>query len=436
MAKRTLGLGNAARAKKQKLEQEGKSKSPTPSGSEDTANQLTIELPETVDANDEIAQLRGLYKTYIDSERDSDLILNGIIHECDRLLREKVANTSGSKEDQVSAELPAMFYKIYAIALSELANFHTDDIDQVSEFFDASLERVNDGLEKYPTDIDLVFTKAKILINQIVLQYVSQLKLESSVEEAHIKNMDIKGKLDAALRVYESAEKKAKESEDYLAFNSEEYWDILEAVDDLLDIVDNFGRQEEEEEEEDEEDDEDNDEEDEDEEEEIELPETHPLYIIKTTDEYNQWWRDHTLTYLSNLKQLSNASPRLLREVNHRLGQSYLQEAEVPSSVFTTLRYDEDYSGIEELEGLSEDDAKRVAQELIIKALEYLKAAEDNDEPESWVNIAEAMISLANLYEVESKEQEQLYQDAEKILTKANNATNGKYQDALDNLLG
>ena len=49
---------------------------------------------------------------------------------------------------------------------------------------------------------------------------------------------------------------------------------------------------------------------------------------------------------------------RIKREVCHRLGQSYLQESEVPYLVFTTLKYDDEYDGIEELEGLTEKSPK------------------------------------------------------------------------------
>lgn len=425
MAKRTLGLGKAAKAKKQKTESElidnGKA------DSEEASNQLTVELPEEVDADDEISQLKGLYKAYINSERDNELIVNGIIHECDRLLRNQEEETF----------LPSTFYKIYAIALSELANFHTDDAKQIEEYFDASLERIDTGLEKYPNDVELLLTRAKILINQIVLQHVSHLKLSSKAEEANIKEL-----LDTALKVYELAEVKAAEASKFDIFNNFEYFDILEAVDDLLDIVDNFGKGELKENEEQEntkkskgENDEASDDEDDDEDEEIELDETHPLYPIKNTDEYNQWWRDHTVKYLENLNKIESPLESLVREVNQRLGQSYLQESEIPTNVYTTLKYDEDYAGLEELEGLTVAQAQEVAKDLIHKALEYLKKAEDKDEPESWVNIAEAMITLGNLYELDSKEQEQIYDEAEAILKKANNVTNGKYQDVLENLL-
>ena len=52
--------------------------------------------------------------------------LNGIIHECDRLLRE---NDSENKQP-----LPAVFHAIYAIALAELSKFHTEELDKVKEF--------------------------------------------------------------------------------------------------------------------------------------------------------------------------------------------------------------------------------------------------------------------------------------------------------------
>lgn len=424
MAKRTLGLSKAAKAKKQKTENElvGNEKG----HSEDSSNQLTVELPEEVDADDEISQLKGLYKAYTNSDRDNELIVNGIIHECDRLLRNQEEGSS----------LPATFYKIYSIALSELANFHTDDIKQIKEYFDASLDRIESGLEKYPDDVELLFTRSKILINQIVLQYVSQLKLSSEASEANVKEL-----LDTALKVYELAELKAGEMSKFETFNNDEYFDILEALDDLLDIVDNFGKEEVENEDDEEDkesknkDNETHEVDDDDEEEEIELDETHPLYPIKNTDEYNQWWRDHTVKYLDNLNKIASPSESLLREVNQRLGQSYLQESEIPTNVYTTLKYDEDYAGLEELEGMSIDQAQEIAKDLINKALEHLRKAEDKEEPESWVDIAEAMITLGNLYDLDSKEQEKLYDEAETILKKANNATNGKYQDVLENLL-
>ncbi|KGT70501.1 hypothetical protein MEK_01733 [Candida albicans 12C] len=420
MAKRTLGLAKAAKAKKQKKEQEHQEISASPDEESSSSNQLTIELPEEIDANDEISQLKGLHKTYLQSERDNELLVNGIIHECDRLLRE---NDSENKQP-----LPAVFHAIYAIALAELSKFHTEELDKVKEFFIAALERVESGLEKNPNDINLLVAKTKILLDQISLQYIAPLTLESDVKEL---DKEIDELLDAALSVYESVEARAKELKDYSIFDDSETLDILEALDDILDIVDNFGKENQGDDGSDEDDEEDDDEE----EKSVELAETHPLYKIKNSDKYDQWWRDHTHLYLDNLEKLENGSPELKREVCHRLGQSYLRESEVPYSVFTKLKYDDEYDGIEELEGLTEKEAQKISQELITKALDYLKQAKDEEDPETWVSIAEAMISLGNLYEVDSKEQEDLYLEAEKILKRANNVTNGKFQEELDNLL-
>ncbi|EGW33414.1 uncharacterized protein SPAPADRAFT_60771 [Spathaspora passalidarum NRRL Y-27907] len=208
---------------------------------------------------------------------------------------------------------------------------------------------------------------------------------------------------------------------------------MLTALDDFLDIVDNFGKDTLEGLDEDQE---------EDEIDEVELPFEHPLFAIRDDDMYNQWWRDHTHTFLENVDKHLEAKPdkkdelaHLRREICRRLGQSYLQEAEIPSSVFTSLSYDDDYKDEEELHGLTQEEAQVAAQELIARALKYLTQAEDKEEPETWVDIAEAMISLGNLYDVDSEEQESLYKDAEAILNKANNVTNGKYKDVLDNLL-
>ena len=122
----------------------------------------------------------------------------------------------------------------------------------------------------------------------------------------------------------------------------------------------------------------------------------------------------------------------LRKELSKRLGQSLLLEAEEPSNVFTTLTY---YSkGQTSLNGLSREEARNIGQDLLKKALEFLKVAQDEEEPDSWAAVAEAMISLGNMYDLDSDEQESIYKEAEEILTRANNATNGRYDKVLENL--
>ncbi|RLV95989.1 Enhancer of translation termination 1 [Spathaspora sp. JA1] len=420
MAKRTLGLGKAAKAKKQKIAETVESEIPEKSESPQLENELTIQLNEEVDPNDDFAQLKALYKTFTTSAKDSELVINGVIHECDRILR------NAEPKDVI----PDYFYIIYGLSLNELAKFHTENKEKLDEYFKAALERIEDGLAKYENNIGLLLAKSRILLNELTLVRVSPLTLESKAKEDEEKLSKL---LDDALQVYEQAEDKAEESAEYELFD-EDNLDLLTALDDLLDIVDNFGKDTLEGLDEDQEED--------DIEDEVDLPFDHPLVSIRDDDRYNQWWRDHTHTFLENVdKHLKKNSDKkdelahLRREICRRLGQSYLQEAELPSLVFTSLSYDDDYKDEEELHGLTSEEAQGAAQELIAQALKYLTQAEDKEEPETWVDIAEAMISLGNLYDVDSEEQESLYADAEAILNKANNVTNGKYKDVLDNLL-
>lgn len=435
--KRHLGLGKAAKSKKQKKDDSSEVEIP-----EQQSNEITVELNEEADANDEVSQLRALWKTHAKSDKDNELVVNGIIHECDRLLRNSNLAENNESEDKSKAstdegpkELPADFHSIYALALADLALFHAADINKVKEFFDAALERVDLGLQSHDGSIELLFTKSRILINQIPLQYISQLSVESKVQEG-VPKLD--EKLDQALKFYEEAENQAKTLKQYELFN-EDNLEILQALDDLLEIVDNFGKDTLEGDESDKEDEDD---------EEVLLSKKHPLYGIRNTDKYNEWWRDHIVQFLHNVDEqleklgisykqdyeTENALLPLRREICKRIGQSYLQEAEIPSTIFTTLKYDEGFADVDQLEGLSREQAQKISQDLFKIALDYLKMAEDKEEPESWVNVAESMISLGNLYELDSEEQENYYTEAEKILTKANNATNGKYEDILENL--
>ncbi|KAG7192025.1 inhibitor of Brome mosaic virus [Scheffersomyces spartinae] len=412
MAKRQLGLGKKSKTnKKQKVEDEETSAAST--------NELTVELDHEVDPNDEFSQLHGLWDTYLGGERDNELILNGIVNECDRLLR-------NSTTDKITDK----FYAIYGVALSELAKFKTEEAKDVTAFFNELIDRLDTGLKKFPHSPELLFAKSKVLINQVPLQYISQLDLNSKHKDINVKEL-----LDRVLQTYNGAESKAIEQKRFHLFNSESF-EILQALDDTLEIIDNFGKDhiEADDDREDEglgkNSDDDNDENGN----EIKLDEDHSLYQIRESDEYNLWWREKTIVFLNQVKKDKAVDKALVLELNKLLGQSYLKESEGITSIYTTLMYDDDFEG-EELEGFTKHELQKIAQELIGKALKYLEAAEDDDDPESWVLVSEAMISLANCYELESEDQESLYKKAEKRLERANKATQGRYQEELDNLL-
>lgn len=415
--KRPVGLGKAAKAKKQKSEAVENA----------PANELTVEFDEETDANDAVAQLRALWKAYLSSEDKSELMVNGIIHECDRILR-KVNNDQKADDDE-KLVLSGRFYAIYALALSSLAFYHTEDLTKVMDFFKEAFDRIESGREAFPESVDLMFAEAKIMISRVPLVEISQLILGSQVD---LKNVDVSLSLDNSLDKWEEAQARAIAQEEYHLYNSENF-DFLQALDDLLDMVDNFGQDVMEGEDSDEEDDQ---------REDVKLDENHPLYKIKLLDKYNLWWREQTIAFLAHLEKhiassgtssSDDANVVLKRELCKRLGQSFLMEAEIPANVFTTLSYFEKEA--KEINGLTREEAQRASQELFNKALTYLKQAQDEQEPETWVNVAEAMISLGNTFEIDSKKQEETYKEAEVILVKANNATNGKYEDILENLM-
>lgn len=457
--KRPVGLGRASRAKKIK------------SALPDTADELTIELAAAADATDAVAQLESLWETYLENEDRKELMANGVVHECDRILRkqsrreatgakssaDQQANKNSSNNadsadnaaknaagqdlpltsDDESIVLNGNFYAIYALALSALAFYHTEQPKEVDAFFSEAQDRIALGHSKFKNSPDLLFAEARVMVNRIPLAVISRLDLKSTVGAEHAPVSQL---LDESLTTWEKGEQAAEDLGNVRVYSpgNAEY---LLALDDLLDMIDNFGETH----------DEDEDSDDENDAVAAEKPPlapSHPLTSVRLLERYRTWWREHTAAFLEKLasqirdleaKSATASSARLPRlrrferDLAKRIGLSYLYEAEEPAQVFTHLAYYA--SASEKNDGLTKEEAQKTAIALYEKALTYLVRAQDDEEPQSWVDVAEAMILLGNIQELDGREQETNYKKAEEILVRANNATNGKFEEILNNLL-
>ncbi|QLQ82019.1 hypothetical protein HG537_0G02730 [Torulaspora globosa] len=399
MVKRALGLGQKNKEKKRKLES-GNGKDVTPG-----ADQISVELDDNEDLDNEFSQLKGLWQSYFNSDRENDYVLNGVVHECDRLLRQS------QEDEEIKKNINDEFHGIYALALSELSIFKAgEDKKLVSEFFENALERCELGLTAFGDSQLLKLVWAKIVIQRIPLEYISQLKVNSKPGTLDV---DINEQL-------EKAKEKFSVNKDYL----ELCFEVLQMFDDLLDIVENFGHENDIDEGLDSDQDEELDQ--------VELSPKHPLYKLQQNLSVNyQWLRDEMVKLLDATDD--KKFNKLYRNIARSAGHLFLKAAEEPTSVFMHLQYEED-----DQESKDDEKCKEAQQEALKytkQALKYLEKGQVEDEPETWVEVAEAYIDLGNLYDYQSKDQENAYHIAEDILKKANKASHGKFQDILDNLL-
>ncbi|TID18180.1 hypothetical protein CANINC_003921 [Pichia inconspicua] len=430
--KRKLGLGKV-KSKKQKVEGSG-------DGLDEKKEQLlTVELAKEVNPNDPLAQLVGLWHTWKNGERDNELILNGVINECDRIIRNCVEN-GGDEEIKLNDE----FYSIYGQALSDISKFKPED--EMKEWIENAFERIESGFDKFGKDnVRLKLARCSILLTKIGSLYIGQMTIDSKKEEFK----GLKELFDEFTQLWNESVKSAEDKKDYTLFKEESTLELLNIFDDLLDIVDKFGHQNTEVVDSDDEEEEGEVEREEKDEidtknalevGDLEISEDHPLYDIQQDDSYNEFWRQSMLKFKEMMG--NEVDKKVAKSVFEKLGQSYLMEAEDPIAFFSSYKYEREEEGEEEGEEEEEEmkeaveNARREGMRLVEEALKYLRQAHDEEDPKTWANIAEALITYGNLMELDSKEQEEAYLEAEKLLRRANNATHGHYEEILESLVG
>ncbi|CAL9734667.1 enhancer of translation termination 1 [Monosporozyma servazzii] len=417
MAKRTRALGLSKSRKQQKTtssskeNDEEREKSATP--------QLNIEVEENENADNVTVQLIGLWNSYLDSSRDSDALLNGIVNECDTLLSGDVDNEDLKKDDQ--------FLAVFALALSELTIFNPK---KVHEYFEDSLQIVK--LYSGDGENDLLnVVESKIIFQRIPLEYISKLEEDSNAK------IDVN-----LLKLIELGQSKFNKSMSQLISTDEKKYAnekfinglIIENIsifNDLVDIVENFGSKKNLDEgldSEAESDEEDGDMEDNT----VQLTATHPLYKVQEElDGKSVWLRNEMIEFLTSLV----VDTKSYYYISKLIGESFLKESEPFSDSYLKMVYDEEEDDEEnEMNKSSIEASQTESIRLILQAIEYLTKAQDPENAESWAQLAEAYIDLGNVQDNESAEQEESYKKAEEILQKANVASHNKYQYILDNM--
>lgn len=417
MAKRTRALGLSKSRKQQKTtssskeNDEEREKSATP--------QLNIEVEENENADNVTVQLIGLWNSYLDSSRDSDALLNGIVNECDTLLSGDVDNEDLKKDDQ--------FLAVFALALSELTIFNPK---KVHEYFEDSLQIVK--LYSGDGENDLLnVVESKIIFQRIPLEYISKLEEDSNAK------IDVN-----LLKLIELGQSKFNKSMSQLISTDEKKYAnekfinglIIENIsifNDLVDIVENFGSKKNLDEgldSEAESDEEDGDMEDNT----VQLTATHPLYKVREElDGKSVWLRNEMIKLLTSLV----VDTKAYYYISRLIGESFLKESEPFSDAYLKMVYDEEEDDEEnEMNKSSIEASQTESIRLILQAIEYLTKAQDPENAESWAQLAEAYIDLGNVQDNESAEQEESYKKAEEILQKANVASHNKYQYTLDNM--
>ncbi|KAA8915709.1 hypothetical protein TRICI_002152 [Trichomonascus ciferrii] len=443
MVKRPQGLNKSSKSKKKQ-----RVTSELPSGNGGEPEQVTIELDHEVDPDDELGQLNALYDTFVNSPVDnngfkSPKLLYGVIHECDRLLR----NATGA--------LPSRFHNVYALSLLELSKFHVSEgekrsqqseqqdedmpVDTTEAYIEAAIDRADVGLAADEKSPDLLFTRAKaeialisVKINDVTLtpgvRYMVAVEMIENIQKA-IKDYEV-----AESIILDSPESDANKKKGCLYTK-----DQLDTIESLLKIAENFNSLEYERE--------------------IAPFETNSDPAFEKVDgpllaeqqrKLAEWSKKRWEQILEKVpegkgkgktpEEDGDHSYAVIRRANRGMGEYYLS---ISAPIISRLEASDDDDGDDDDD---DDDDEEVTEEklndfqtakgLLTKAIEYLLKAEHDSEHDAAVYplIAEAQISLANLLDNDSDEQNVLYNEAVARLKKAQRLGYGDYQEQIAEL--
>lgn len=421
MAKRPQGLNKAFKNKKKKVDDKTAvavtetttTDTPTPDIDDADDPQVAIELDEEIDIDDDLGQLNALYKSFLNSPRDNPRVLHGVIHECDSLLQK-------SKGEGLAAR----FHWVYGSALLDMAKFapkkelkkkkkvktSDNNADTADMFVSAALERISTGLEQHPSDADLLFLKAKALVNDID----ETMGVCPPMSRADTAEKIAKTQVPEVIEVFTKAKSAALDSKKFTSISHEQL-DTLEELIELSGSLESL----------------------------VEDQEVFSDVLEATKNIYKELLdsvpEGKGKAKIDEADEADN-NLELIRKANRGMGRYFLACSEPFVAILTEQDDDEDDDEDDEAKNDDDDSdeneaaATKEATKLLDKAIGHFKQAEDQEDGEFLVTVAEAMIQYGNLLESESEAQKHWYKEAVSRLRQAQRLGVGKYDEIIMDL--
>lgn len=405
---RASGLGQRAKSKRVKTDDTNNAQA-----QETQEEQATIAIDEDIDQDDELGQLQGLDRAYAQSDKSSDKLLRGIVHECDRLVR-KFA--TGSTNDNNNKKLDGKFHDIYARALLELGQFAPENKsgDSRKDYIEAAIERANIGLETCKDDPQnknlLIVTRAKARI-ALVDDEISSAKSKQRAKVA----------CKAGDRVQEAIEEVNVIQEDEAAVTTKELVEFIKSVGEIADGFADLAEHR-------------------------DCDEATTKKLLQHQTKLVDWTRAQWDAILGKHSQTSNKE--ICQMAHWGLAQYYVAKASQDLEAIEQAK-EEDSDNENENKALEKEteNAKKLlssAQEHAKLALANSDEADNDNDSENSANtvqngeiqalLGEVQISLANLYDNESPQQKELYAQAVVSLKMAQRLGYGNFQEQIADL--
>ncbi|KAK9458512.1 negative regulator of Ofd1/Enhancer of translation termination 1 [Lipomyces oligophaga] len=368
-----------------------------------------IEMPDTIDTEDELEQLFVLYDKYLASDRADPRLLFAIIHEADRILR------------NATEAMPAKFHLIYSHALAMNSAFAKDSPkianimdssdnatsakgshDSPLDFLYAAIERADIGLATYPDNFELLLFRCDTAVTLLELRLKKRSTRYKNIEDSANLFQNALNDFDKSSemysnQMYKEINFKEEEGDDSIPYkvSGSTYKTLLFRISRLLELTfenEYFTSL---------------------------FPNFYKWIDAKYNEAFEKYPTDLSYKRAKGELRLSQAAP-------------YLVVSERQYTVMSNS--DSENEEIAEEYKKQEEEATKTAIKLLKECIDCFVQAEVDEDGDFLVTIAEAQLSLANLRAGE--EQDKLYQEVMERLTKAQELGVGDFSDVMADLQG